>query len=58
MNKIKTMMIGLMLAMPFASWASSAVQEDSVTSLKHYKFLDNMFVGIHVGPTSGLSENM
>ena len=58
MNKIKTMMIGLMLAMPFASWASSAVQEDSVTSLKHYKFLDNMFVGIHVGPTSGLVENM
>ena len=50
--------MALMMAMPFASWANPAVQEDSVTSLKHYTFLDNMYIGIHVGPTSGLSENM
>ena len=58
MNKIKITMMALMMAMPFASWANPAVQEDSVTSLKHYTFLDNMYLGIHVGPTSGLVENM
>lgn len=58
MNKIKITMMALMMAMPFASWANPAVQEDSVTSLKHYTFLDNMYIGFHVGPTSGLVENM
>ena len=57
MNKIKSTFIAALL---FISAAASAqtTANDSVLALKHYKFLDNVYVSLHVGDFIGLAENV
>ncbi len=57
MNKIKNSLIAALLVVASAASAQNA-ENDSVLALKHYKFLDNVYVGLHVGDFVSLGENV
>lgn len=57
MNKIKNSLIAALLVVASAASAQNA-ENDSVVALKHYKFLDNVYVGLHVGDFVSLGENV
>ena len=60
MKKLAIIIVTVLCALPMTATTQqySGVKADTITGLRHYKFWDNWFLGIHAGANSSLGENV